>query len=115
MPQTVSPPDPACDKCGWPVINMSVHVRGRCNPVGGKAADELSAAALAGPGVRSTKNGHGQDKLTFVFDTGLQLVLSVDKGGRFRFDGFHFPDDYDQAGVLPLVEFLATWNQGKSP
>lgn len=104
MPQTVSPPPDVCGKCGWYIGYAPNHYRVHCNPVGGKAADDLSAklADVA----RSTKSGH-QDSLTFIFGDGSTLVLKVDRAGRFAIESIHLIRGYDSAGMDSVVRLFA--------
>lgn len=106
-PQTVAPPPEICKSCGWPLGYVPNHVRYLCNPVGGKAADEV-AAKMEGF-VRVTKTGYGQDTLTVVFDNGATFVLIVSKEGRFTVDAkhLHLINDYGVAEVEEIIRLFA--------
>jgi hypothetical protein len=110
-PTTVTPPPETCAKCGWPLNYVPNHVRYLCNPVGGKAVDEL-AAKLEGF-ARVTKTGYGQDTATVVFEGGSSVVMFVSKEGRFSVDGknLNLVGDHGLAGTAAICRLFAQITQ----
>jgi len=103
----VTPPLPACDKCGWPVAYMPNHAKFECNPVGGKAVDEL-AARLEGV-ARVTKLSQGLHKATIICEGGLMATFVVARDGTFQFSDAHWyrSKPHSVASLVLVARFLA--------